>query len=123
MPQNWEGPVKLIETAKGSNVYTIKPHKGGKYTAEDVPAIIKALLAAKVSLDGWKAWIDEDSGFDVKLEKGEHLTPAKLAKLVRQADSIQLAFVKRPWAQPKLYFTKGEVSSRKANKSSDLREL
>lgn len=123
MPKNWEGAVKLRETAEGSNVFTIEPHKDGKYSAEDVPAILKALHAAKASLDGWKVWIDEDSGFDVKLAKGKNLTPAALAKLVKEADNVQLAYVKRPWPQPKLYFTKGEVKPRKATKTSNLREL
>ena len=123
MPKNWEGAVKLKETAEGSNVFTIESDKDGKYTADDPHAIIKALLAAKASLDGWKAWIDEDSEFDVKLEKGEPVTPAKLVKLMKQADNVQLAYVKRPWPQPKLYFTKGGVKPRKASKASNLREL
>ena len=123
MPKNWEGAVKLKETAKGSNVFTIEPHKDGKYTADDVPAMIKALLSAKASLDGWKAWLDEDSGFDMVLEKGKNVSPAMLAKIVKQADNIQLAYVKRPWPQPKLYFTKGGAKPKKASKPSDLREL
>ena len=123
MPKDWEGAVKLRETAKGSNVFTIEPHKDGKYSAEDVSAMLKALFAAKATLDGWKVWIDEDSGFDVKLEKGKNLTPAALAKLVKEADNVQLAYVKRPWPQPKLYFTKGNATPRKTTKTSDLREL
>ncbi len=123
MPKNWEGAVKLRETAKGSNVFTIEPHKDGNDSAEDGSARRKALFAAKATRDGWKVWIDEDSGFDVKLEKGKNLTPAALAKLVKEADNVQLAYVKRPWPQPKLYFTKGNATPRKTTKTSDLREL
>ena len=123
MPKNWEGPVKLRETKKGSNVFTIEAHKNGKYSAEDVPAMLKALISAKAKLDGWKVWVDEDSGFSVELARGQVVTHAMLAKLTKEADNVQLAYVKRPWPQPKLYFTKGNATPRKTTKTSDLREL
>lgn len=120
-PQTWEGPVALIETKAGSNVFTIKPRQKGRYSAETVDEILKALLTAKVHLDGWKVWLDGD--FEVKLEKGETASPAKLAKFVKEADSIALVYVKTPWPQPKLKFTKGVGLATRKTSANPVREL
>jgi len=119
-PQTWEGQFKVVETKEGSNVFTLKPQAGAKYNAENLMEAIKAILAAKVNLDGWKVWLDGD--FDTKLDKGEAVTPAKRAKIVKESDHIQLAFVKRPFPQPKLRFVKGEGSA-PARATAKVREL
>ena len=125
MPKNWEGNVRLRETADGSNVFTIEPHKDGQYNAENPSAILKALATHKAVLSGWKVWLDGD--FDVKLDKGQDVKPAMLAKIIKQADDVQLAYVnpKKSWPQPKLRFIIGDGSGpvRKAKKASNLRVL
>jgi len=119
-PQTWEGNFALVETKQGSGVFTLKPRPTGKYSAENLDDVIAAVLKAKVKLDGWKVWADGD--VDVNLPKGEPVTHTKLAKLAKEADHVQLAFVKRPFPQPKLRFVKGE-GSRPAKAASNLREL
>jgi hypothetical protein len=104
-PKLWEGNFHVQRKSAGSDLYTLKATPSGKYSAETVQDALKAILAAKVKLDGWKVWLDGD--FDTKLAKGEDVTPAKLAKIIKEADSVMLAYVKRPFPQPKLKFTKG----------------
>ena len=104
-PKTWEGNFAIVEKKAGSGVYTLQPRPNGKYSAETLQDAIKAILAAKAKLDGWKVWLDGD--FDVKLDKGQAVTATMLAKIVKEADDVQLAFVKRPFPQPKLKFTKG----------------
>lgn len=120
-PKTWEGNFAIVEKKAGSGVFTLQPRPTGKYSAETLDAAIKAVLAAKAKLDGWKVWLDGD--FETKLEKGEDLTPAKLAKIVKEADDVQLAFVKRPFPQPKLRFVKGEGAAPARKAASPVREL
>jgi hypothetical protein len=105
-PKTWEGNFALVEKKAGSGVYTLQPRQTGKYSAENLQEALKALISNKAKLDGWKVWLDGD--FEVKLDKGQDVTAAMLAKIVKQADDIQLAFVKRPFPQPKLKFTIGD---------------
>jgi hypothetical protein len=122
-PKTWEGPVKLQETKTGSGVFTIKPHPQGKYSADDVGAILKAMLGAPkgAKFDGWKFWLE--GNFETTLGKGEILTPTKLAKIVEETDNVILAYVKRPFPQPKLKFTKGGPKPQASGAKSTLREL
>ena len=105
-PKTWEGNFALVEKKAGSGVFTLQPRQNGKYSAENLQEALKALISNKAKLDGWKVWLDGD--FEVKLDKGQDVTAAMLAKIVKQADDIQLAFVKRPFPQPKHKFTKGD---------------
>ena len=107
-PKTWEGNFAIVEKKAGSGVFTLQPRQAGKYSADNLQDAVKALISAKAKLDGWKVWLDGD--FDVTLDKGQDVTAAMLAKIVKQADDVQLAFVKRPFPQPKLKFTKGEGS-------------
>ena len=120
-PKTWEGNFAIVEKKAGSGVFTLQPRPNGKYSDRTLDVAIKAILAAKAKFDGWKVWLDGD--FDVKLEKGEVLTPAKLAKIVEEADDVQLAFVKRPFPQPKLRFVKGEGAAPARKAASPVREL
>lgn len=120
-PKLWEGNFALVEKKAGSDVYTLQPRQGGKYTAETVDLALKAVLGAKAKLDGWKIWLDGD--FEVALAKGEAVTHTKLAKIMKEADSVMLAFVKRPFPQPKLKFTKGGGNAPRRSGGSTLREL
>lgn len=122
-PNAWEGPVRLQETKKDSKIVTIKSHPAGKYSSEDVSAILKALLGAPkgVKFDGWKFWLDGD--FSIELEKGQDVTAAQLAKIVKEADHVMLAYIKRPFPQPKLKFTKGKPSGPTRSAKADLLEL
>jgi len=120
-PKTWEGRIKLIQKKEGSDVFTLQPHSAGKYGAENLDALIKAIIAAKVKLDGWKVWLD--GAFDAKLDKGADVTPTLLAKIVKEADDVQLAFVKRPFPQPKLRFVKGEGAAPARKAKATLREL
>ena len=121
-PKTWEGNFAIVEKKAGTGVFTLQPRPNGKYSAENLQDAIKALIGAKAKLDGWKVWLDGE--FDVKLDKGQDVTAAMLAKIVKQADDVQLAFVKRPFPQPKLKFTKGDGNGpvRKAA-ASPLKEL
>jgi len=105
-PKTWEGNFAIVEKKAGSGVFTLQPRPNGKYSAENLADALKAVIAAKAKLDGWKVWLDGD--FDMELAKGQDVTAAMLAKIVKQADDVQLAFVKRPFPQPKLKFTIGD---------------
>lgn len=120
-PKTWEGNFAVVEKKAGSGVFTLQPRSNGKYSAETLDAAIKAILAAKVKLDGWKVWLD--GTFETTLEKGEDLTPAKLAKIVKEADDVQLAFVKRPFPQPKLRFVKGDGAAPARRTANPVREI
>jgi hypothetical protein len=120
-PKTWEGGFKLVEKKAGSGVYTLQPRPNGKYSAETLKDAIKALIGAKAKLDGWKVWLDGE--FSVELAKGADVTAAMRAKIVKEADDVQLAFVKRPFPQPKLKFTKGEPKAQASKAKSTLREL
>ena len=119
---SWEGSFKIVETKEGSAVFTIKAAQGGKYTAETLDDAIASITKARVKFDGWKIWLDGD--FATTVDKGEILTPTKLAKLVKEADIVTLAFVKRPFPQPKIRLIKGDGATRSfTRKASNLREL
>ncbi len=120
-PKTWEGNFVVVEKKAGSGVFTLQPRPNGKYSAETLNVAIKAVLAAKVKFDGWKVWLDGD--FKTKLDKGKDLTPEDLAKIVKEADDVQLAFVKRPFPQPKLRFVKGEGAAPARKAASPVREL
>jgi len=120
-PKVWEGNFAIVEKKAGSGVFTLQPRQNGKYSADTVDQALKAVLAAKAKLDGWKVWLDGE--FDVKLDKGEAVTPTKLAKIMKEADTVALAFVKRPFPQPKLKFTKGGGNAPRRSGGSALREL
>ena len=120
-PKTWEGNFAIVEKKAGSGVFTLQPRPNGKYSAETLADALKAIIAAKAKLDGWKVWLDGD--FDVKLDKGQDVTAAILAKIVKEADDVQLAFVKRPFPQPKLKFTKGNGSGPVRKAASPVREL
>lgn len=119
-PKTWEGNFAIVEKKAGSGVFTLSPRQNGKYSAETVDAALKAILTAKVKLDGWKVWLD--GTFETKVEKGEDVTPAKLAKIIKEADHVALAYVKRPFPQPKLKFTKGGGSAPRTTRTA-AREL
>jgi len=121
-PKTWEGNFAIVEKKAGSGVFTLQPRPAGKYSAENLQDAIKAVIGAKAKLDGWKVWLD--GAFSVELAKGQDVTATMLAKIVKEADDVQLAFVKRPFPQPKLKFTKGDGSGpvRKAS-ASPVREL
>tara|TARA_E500000081_G_scaffold51806_1_gene54909 strand:- start:242 stop:616 length:375 start_codon:yes stop_codon:yes gene_type:complete len=119
---SWEGNFRLIETKEGSSVFTIKASPTGKYDGDTVADALAAVIKAKVRFDGWKLWVDGD--FATTVDKGEIVTPSKLAKLVKEADVITLAFVKRPFPQPKIRLIKGDGATRSfTRKASNLREL
>ena len=120
-PKTWEGNFAIVEKKAGSGVYTLQPRPNGKYSAETLQDAIKALIGAKAKLDGWKVWLDGE--FSVELAKGADVTAAMRAKIVKEADDVQLAFVKRPFPQPKLKFTKGEPKAQASKAKSTLREL
>lgn len=120
-PKTWEGNFAIVEKKAGSGVFTLQPRPNGKYSAETLDVAIKAVLAAKAKFDGWKVWLDGD--FDVKLEKGQDVTATMLAKIVKEADDVQLAFVKRPFPQPKLRFVKGEGAAPARKAANPVREL
>lgn len=120
-PKTWEGNFAIVEKKAGSGVYTLQPRPNGKYSAETLQDAIKAILAAKAKLDGWKVWLDGE--FDVKLDKGADVTATMLAKIVKEADDVQLAFVKRPFPQPKLKFTKGNGSGPVRKATTAAKEL
>ena len=120
-PKTWEGNFAIVEKKAGSGVYTLQPRPNGKYSAETLQDALKAIIAAKAKLDGWKVWLDGE--FDVKLDKGQDVTATMLAKIVKEADDVQLAFVKRPFPQPKLKFTKGDGSGPVRKAASPVREL
>jgi len=120
-PKTWEGNFAIVEKKAGSGVFTLQPRQNGKYSAETLADALKAIIAAKAKLDGWKVWLDGD--FDTKLDKGQDVTAAMLAKIVKEADDVQLAFVKRPFPQPKLKFTKGNGSGPIRKAASPVREL
>ena len=121
-PKVWEGNFALVEKKAGTNVFTLVPRQNGKYSAENLQDAIKAILTAKVKIDGWKIWLD--GPFEgVKLEKGQDVTPAQLAKIAKQADDVMLAFVKRPFPQAKIKFTVGDGSGPVRKAASSLREL
>ena len=123
-PLDWETNFNITQAKVGSDVFTIKPSAAGKYKpdAEGIEAALAAILSAKAIFDGWKIWLDGE--FDVKLDKGENCSPAKLAKIIKQADHIQLAFVKRPFPQPKLRFVLGDgLRPTKAKAVSQLKSL
>ena len=120
-PKTWEGNFAIVEKKAGTGVFTLQPRPNGKYSAETLADALKAIIAAKAKLDGWKVWLDGD--FDVKLDKGQDVTAAMLAKIVKEADDVQLAFVKRPFPQPKLKFTKGDGSGPVRKAASPVREL
>ena len=120
-PKTWEGNFAIVEKKEGTGVFTLQPRPNGKYSAETLDVAIKAILAAKAKFDGWKVWLDGD--FDVKLDKGQDVTATMLAKIVKEADHIQLAYVKRPFPQPKLKFTKGTGSGPVRAAKTTLREL
>jgi len=119
-PKTWEGNFAIVEKKAGSGVFTLQPRQNGKYSAENLADALKALISAKVKLDGWKVWLDGQ--FSTELAKGQDVTAAQLAKVLKEADDVQLAFVKRPFPQPKLKFTKGDGAAPRAAKSN-LREL
>jgi hypothetical protein len=120
-PKTWEGNFAIVEKKAGSGVYTLQPRPNGKYSAETLPDALKAIIAAKAKLDGWKVWLDGE--FDVKLDKGQDVTATMLAKIVKEADDVQLAFVKRPFPQPKLKFTKGTGSGPVRKATAAAKEL
>ena len=120
-PKTWEGNFAIVEKKAGTSVFTLRPRPNGKYSAETLQDAIKALIGAKAKLDGWKVWLDGD--FSVELAKGQDVTQAQLAKIVKEADDVQLAFVKRPFPQPKLKFTKGDGSGPVRKAASPVREL
>jgi hypothetical protein len=120
-PKTWEGNFAIVEKKAGSGVFTLQPRQGGKYSAENLQDALKALIAAKVKLDGWKVWLD--GAFETTLDKGEDVTTAKLAKIIKECDDVQLAFVKRPFPQPKLRFVKGEGAAPARKAASPVREL
>lgn len=120
-PRTWEGNFAIVEKKTGTGVFTLKPRPNGKYSAENLADALKAIITAKVKLDGWKVWLDGD--FDVKLDKGQDVTATMLAKIVKQADDVQLAYVKRPFPQPKLKFTKGKGNGPVRKAASPVREL
>jgi len=121
-PKTWAGNFRLLETEKGSNLFSIKPDPTGKYSAENLQAALKAILTDKSALNGWNVWADGEFGFEVP--KGKPIPATMLAKLVKQADHVELVFVKRPWPQPKIKFTLGNGTgpARKAAKEAP-REL
>lgn len=119
---SWEGSFKIVETKEKSGVFTIKAAQGGKYTAETLEDAIAAMLKAKCKVDGWKLWIDGD--FSVHVPKGDIVAPSVFAKLVKESDQIVLAYVKRPFPQPKIRMIKGNGAARTSSrKVSNLREL
>lgn len=120
-PKTWEGTFDIEEKSEGAGVFTLKPRQSGDYNAETLTDALKAILSAKVKLDGWKVWLDGE--FDTKLEKGEDVTHTKLAKIMKEADQMQLAFVKRPWPQPKLRFIKGDGAAPARAPAKKLRKL
>jgi hypothetical protein len=120
-PKTWEGNLALVEKKAGSGVFTLQPRQNGKYSAANLQDALKAIIAAKVKLDGWKVWLD--GTFEVTAEKGEDITPAKLAKILKEADDVQLAFVKRPFPQPKFRFVKGEGAATTRKAKTAVREL
>jgi hypothetical protein len=120
-PKTWEGNFAIVEKKAGSGVYTLQPRPNGKYSAETLQDAIKALIGAKAKLDGWKVWLDGE--FSVELAKGADVTAAMLAKIVKEADDVQLAFVKRPFPQPKLKFTKGDGNGPVRKATTPVREL
>ena len=119
---SWEGSFKIVETKEGSGIFTIKAAQGGKYTAETLDDAVASIVKAKVRVDGWKLWIDGD--FATTVDKGETVSSAKFAKLVKESDEIVLAYVKRPFPQPKIRMIKGDGAARTSSrKVSNLREL
>jgi hypothetical protein len=120
-PKTWEGNFAIVEKKAGSGVYTLQSRPNGKYSAENLQDALKAIIASKAKLDGWKVWLDGD--FSVELAKGADVTAAMLAKIVKEADDVQLAFVKRPFPQPKLKFTKGGGNGPVRKVATPAREL
>jgi len=119
---SWEGSFKIVETKEKSGVFTIKASPTGKYNAETLEDAVASILKAKVKFDGWKLWIDGD--FSVLVPKGDIVAPSVFAKLVKESDEIVLAYVKRPFPQPKIRMIKGNGAARTSSrKVSNLREL
>jgi hypothetical protein len=104
-PKTWEGNFRLVESAEGSNFYSVVPGPKGKYSADNLQDALKALISNKAIINGWNVWVDGDFGFEV--QKGKPIPAAMLAKLIKQADHVDLVFVKKPWPQPKIKFTIG----------------
>lgn len=122
-PKTWEGNFAIVEKKAGTGVFTLQPRPNGKYSAENLQDAIKAVIGAPkgTKFDGWKIWLD--GAFSVELAKGQDVTQAQLAKIVKEADDVMLAFVKRPFPQPKLKFTKGDGSGPVRAVKTTLREL
>lgn len=122
-PKTWEGNFAIVEKKAGSGVFTLQPRPNGKYSAETLQDAIKAVIGAPkgTKFDGWKIWLDGQ--FSVELAKGQDVTQAQLAKIVKEADDVQLAFVKRPFPQPKLRFVQGEGAAPARKAASPVREL
>ena len=122
-PKTWEGNFAIVEKKAGTGVFTLQPRPNGKYSAETLQDALKAVIGAPkgTKFDGWKIWLDGQ--FSVELAKGQDVTQAQLAKIAKEADDVQLAFVKRPFPQPKLKFTKGDGSGPVRKAASPVREL
>jgi hypothetical protein len=101
----YEGNVSWVESKDGS--FKLAAKANGKWNAENVGQMVKALIEAKASISQWSLWID----LGPKTPRPDApVKPAEFAAYVKAADKIELVMVKKPWPQPKLKITKGDGS-------------
>lgn len=107
MAKIFEGQVAIVPVKIGASVFKFASKKDGKHNAGDPKTILDAVKANKLTMSGWSIWAD---GFEKPLVAGADVTPAMFAKLVKEADMIELVLVRGKFPQPKLKFTKGSGS-------------
>ena len=107
MAKFFEGQVAIVPVKVGASVFKIAGKADGKHSAANVTTIVDAVKTNKLTMSGWSIWAD---GFEKPLAAGADVTPAMFAKLVKEADMIELVLVRGKFPQPKLKITKGSGS-------------
>jgi len=107
MAKLFEGPVAIVPVKVGASVFKIAGKASGKHNATNPQTLIDAIKGNKLTMSGWSIWAD---GFEKPLVAGADVTPAVFAKLVKEADMIELVLVRGKFPQPKLKITKGNGS-------------
>jgi hypothetical protein len=107
MAKLFEGQVAIVPVKAGSDVFRLTGKADGKHNAAKPQTIVDAVKANKLTMSGWSIWAD---GFEKPLPAGADVTPATFAKLVKEADMIELVLVRGKFPQPKLKITKGNGS-------------
>jgi hypothetical protein len=113
----YEGNVSWVESKDGS--FKLMAKATGKWNATNSKDMVKTLIEKKALISQWALFVEINSEL-VKFEAP--LKPAEFAALIKDADTVELMLVRRPWPHPRLRISKGS-KSKTTSKSSGRREI